>query len=259
MRDSISILGPITKSADDLLHEIPAILRSLDAVEGQRGSAEDVQVAVTADTAFVLDDILCTYGEHFRPGKKPSLKEFCAVITTARMLQNGREADVLGIDATFNVLHTDLALGIVCRLSSKDTARPVAVAVIHRESTTSMHHLLTNVRHLSERLGFGDAGPTEVVIDGSAALYQAATKAYPGLRVHSCYFHAIKNAREVKGKSKLPTHLWNKLRQDLQVLANSFSREEWTRLRDHLITKWKDGKSFTAQNLNRPDSCPSCH
>ncbi|EER02406.1 hypothetical protein Pmar_PMAR003204 [Perkinsus marinus ATCC 50983] len=169
-----------------------------------------------------------------------SVEDFAAIFTSPRMLRNLRGARALGIDTTFNVLHARTVLCVVCKLTKKGAAKPVALALLQSESAISVKHVLEQLKHVSTLLDFNEPDPADMVMDGSSALHRAAMDTYGGaVRIISCYFHVTQQARKIKMECGLPTYLWKTVKTDIEALADSWDREEWLRLRVLFMAKWR--------------------
>ncbi|KAF4720954.1 hypothetical protein FOZ62_023407 [Perkinsus olseni] len=241
---------PLKRDYSTLGEELIPLIASLDAIDEDRASARDVERQLQADQCLLLEDILCE--RQSEPGKMTSISEFSAVFTSTRMLRNLREAEALGVDTTFNVLHAKAVLGVVCRLTKKGAAKPIAVALLQSESAASIKHVLKQLNRASVLLGFGEYHPSDIVMDGSSALHRAAVDTYgDAARIISCYFHVVQQARKVKVECGLSGHLWRKIKADIETLADSWDRHEWERLRELFMAKWKPGPC-TAQDGDSP-------
>ncbi|EER06791.1 hypothetical protein Pmar_PMAR013843 [Perkinsus marinus ATCC 50983] len=213
-------LAPITVKREDLAATILPILDALAAVEESRATEEQAELAVRADDCILLSDVLCIHEEG--PRKKRILSQFCAVLTSARMLRNMTNVKTVGLDATFNLLYADVVLGVMCQLPQKDAAKPVALAIMRSEAASSVKHLLKQVKQAAETLNLADSTPVEAVMDGSDAIHKGAIETYgESLTVISCYFHTVKNARKLKSQRKLPSNIWREILTDIETLADN--------------------------------------
>ncbi|KAF4693808.1 hypothetical protein FOZ60_009945 [Perkinsus olseni] len=162
------------------------------------------------------------------------------------MLRNMRSLQTVGVDATFNLTHADLVLGTICSVPRTSTAQPIALIVMTKESTECVEHGLKQLTAAAEALGFYDAVPREVVMDGSDAIHSAVMSQYAvdgrQPRCISCFFHVIKRAKECKGKARLGRALWGELRKDLRLMGGATTRAEWLSLREAFMTKWTSGR-----------------
>ncbi|KAF4696925.1 hypothetical protein FOZ62_010846 [Perkinsus olseni] len=232
-------LAPITVSSSELAAKVRPILSALAAVEAHEATDEQAELALRVDDCILLEDVLCTHEKG--PEGKRVLSEFSAVLTSARMLRNMTNVKTIGLDATFNLLYADVVIGVVCQLSPRDAAKPIALAVMRREATGSVRHLLEQIQRAAETLQLANCIPLEAVMDGSDALHRATIEVYGSSTIIlSCYFHVIKNARELKARHNIPGYIWREILLDLETVADSWNRAEWEGTVNLFNKKWKE-------------------
>ncbi|KAF4651400.1 hypothetical protein FOL47_000414 [Perkinsus chesapeaki] len=233
--------------SERLRGEISDIIRALDALECGTHTSDELEIAREADRCLVLENILCTTAPASPECASEALKSYSAVITSPRMLRNLRSIQTMGIDATFNLTHADLALGIVCSLPRTSTAQPIAVVVMTKESTECLQHALRELSNAAACLGLEGSDPREVVMDGSSAIHAAVMSHYSELghtppQCISCFFHTLKRAKECKAKARVPPPLWREIKKDLDLLGSAYSRIDWEQMRTLFMRKWTEGR-----------------
>ncbi|EER09325.1 hypothetical protein Pmar_PMAR003173 [Perkinsus marinus ATCC 50983] len=233
--------------ADMLRGEVSEIIGGLDALERGTHSSIELNLARKADCCLVLEDILCESQPGVDDLTVMSLRSYSAVITSPRMLRNLRGCYTMGIDATFNLTHADLKLGVICSLPKTSTAQPIAIVIMTQESTECIEHALKQLTDAAAHLKMLGGVPREVVLDGSAAIHAAVMSHYGGAEESqphciSCYFHVLKRAKDCKAKVRLSTSLWLEIKKDLALLGEAHSRKDWLRLRELFMKKWTEGE-----------------
>ncbi|KAF4656074.1 hypothetical protein FOL47_009177 [Perkinsus chesapeaki] len=214
-------------SMAEMRTDISETIRSLLAVSEGRHTPDDL-----------THNILCEPGPAV--GNRRGVKAFSAVVTSARMLCNLENCRTIGLDATFNITHADLAVGVVCSLPRTSTAQPVALIIMNKESSSCLEHGLRELSKAAHAAGLGTVAPEEAVLDGSGAIHKALVDCYgrESVTCKSCYFHVMQNAKVAKGKSRLSGSLWLEVKKDLNLMGESGSRGEWLELRDLFMKKW---------------------
>ncbi|KAF4647401.1 hypothetical protein FOL47_004649, partial [Perkinsus chesapeaki] len=198
----------------------------LDSLENGTHSDEELSLARRADCCLVLEDILCKSQSGVDGSKAKPPKSYSAVVTSPRMLRNLRGCYTMGVDATFNLTHADLKLGVICSLPTTSTAQPIALVIVTQESTECIEHALKQLEKAATYLEIQDSISREVVLDGSAAIHSAVTSQYTDvadsqLFCIGCYFHALKRAKECKAKARVSTKIWLEIKKDLALLGDS--------------------------------------
>ncbi|KAF4652623.1 hypothetical protein FOL47_010995 [Perkinsus chesapeaki] len=239
----VTQVEPILHSHEDLATKMKDLLNSLGSIESGGGAAVDFDRAPDADRCILLDNLL---SERELVNGRYEVSEFCAVFTSARMFRNMEIATTWGVDGTYNMVHADLALIVVCALPRGSTARPIATAIVHTESARSASHLLRLLLDAAKALDMHEAAtPKEVVLDGSPALRNAIVQAFgPETKVVSCYYHAKQRAKRAKATANLSRAIWRQISGDLDLMGEAWSRREWVRLKNLFVEKW--GSAGTA-------------
>lgn len=234
----LSDLSPVMHDIDDKFSAaMLPILESLRRVKGDLATAEDIDRVRAADNCIAFSEVLCTTDDS---GK---LANFCLVLSSCRMLENLENCVTIGLDASFNLLCADLAVCVICSLRRGFTALPVALAIIRRESTASIHHCLQVLTKAAGKIGLVNWKPREAVLDGSPSLHRGLKEALgDNIKTISCYFHVIKRAKDCKGRTQLDAATWRAVRNDLKLMASSWSRTEWSQLRHLFNEKWNESK-----------------
>ncbi|KAF4651565.1 hypothetical protein FOL47_000315 [Perkinsus chesapeaki] len=232
----LSDLNPVMHTiGDDFAAAMLPVLESLRRVKGDLATTGDHDRVRAADNCIAFSDVLCETDDL---GK---LSNFCLVLSSCRMLGNLENCVTIGLDASFNLLCADLAVCVICNLRRGSTALPVALAIIRRESTASVHHCLRVLAKAAEVVGLVNWKPREAVLDGSPSLHRGLKEALgDNIKTTSCYFHVIKRAKDCKGRTQLDAATWRAVRNDLKLMASSWSRVEWSRLRDLFCEKWNE-------------------
>ncbi|KAF4694365.1 hypothetical protein FOZ63_015789 [Perkinsus olseni] len=230
-------LTPLRRDSAAVKEEISDIIRSLVAVEKGSTEAETMAKARQADDCIFVGDILCRHS----PGERgrDDVDVFAALATSPRMLKNLEGIHTLGVDSTFNCVHADIVVAVLASLPPHQTAKPVGIAIINSENSEALGHVLRQLMNAADDAGVCNHVPKAVVTDGSPANHKALIEVFgPHTQIVSCLFHVIQKAKEKKAAAKLPESVWRAILNDLRLLADATTRDEWRVLRDLCLGEW---------------------
>ncbi|KAF4649794.1 hypothetical protein FOZ61_000971 [Perkinsus olseni] len=234
-------VDPLRRVPTALEDDFLPVLTSLLNLRRGCQTDEDLVRVRRADDCILLNDVLCEKRLVDQGGSE--LQHFAAVFSSVRMLSHLEGCKTVGLDGTYNVIYGDVVLLVVCALPHGETAKPVAICLLKRESTTSVSFALRRLMEAAAALDIRGTEPEEVVIDGAEPLHAAVKEVWRDARIISCYYHVKQRAKKAKAKAHLSGSLWRQVNRDLDVMGDAWGRNDWRELRDLFLRKYESNST----------------